>query len=341
MRSFYNLQPGEVFRAFIHDIQPGKVTIRFSSGELYTARSLVLPDARIGEESGFSVKENDFEGKIILEMVKLDTSTKQNNMLTDALANAGISATPEMLELGRNIIEGGIPVDSQTLQKATFFAHAEKEAGGQADSVVFMLKENMPASTESTNIINRILHNPGFLLEILELAKFSPLHLNENGHTPAKKNAFPSYYRNLYHSLLLTQLGDFDQREQIREILNIMQFMSRLKHRKYFQIPFTTGEKPLLAEFHSSTGVSSGAAIAIETANLGRIEFFVHKSNSTVEFRADSEDTLKRLKKSSLKLKPVTVSDFKLITEPFTILTPLPDSGQKPTPERYTFDMRV
>ncbi|MCL1844873.1 MAG: hypothetical protein FWF77_03115 [Defluviitaleaceae bacterium] len=73
VRRFYEMEPGSIFRATIQDIQPGKVIIRLGDGELYTARSMVLPPAHIGEDCLFGVKENDFRGKIILEVVKSGT----------------------------------------------------------------------------------------------------------------------------------------------------------------------------------------------------------------------------------------------------------------------------
>jgi hypothetical protein len=69
-RRFYELQPGDIFRAVIQDVQPGAVTIRFSDGETYVARSLILPGARIGDDGLFVVKENDQNGRIVLGMVK-------------------------------------------------------------------------------------------------------------------------------------------------------------------------------------------------------------------------------------------------------------------------------
>lgn len=69
-RRFYELQPGDVFRAIIQDVRPGEVLIRFNDGETYLARSLVLPGARIGEDGLFIVKENDMNGKIVLGIVK-------------------------------------------------------------------------------------------------------------------------------------------------------------------------------------------------------------------------------------------------------------------------------
>jgi len=81
-KRFYDLRPGEKFKALILNISPGEVTIRFASGELFTARSKVLPDARIGEESGFVVKDNDFKGRIVLEMLK-DGNQSQERLTFD------------------------------------------------------------------------------------------------------------------------------------------------------------------------------------------------------------------------------------------------------------------
>jgi len=74
VRRFYEMQAGDIFRATVQDIRPGVVVIRLGDGELYSARSHVLPPAHIGEECLFRVKENDFAGRIFLEVVKTGTS---------------------------------------------------------------------------------------------------------------------------------------------------------------------------------------------------------------------------------------------------------------------------
>ena len=117
-RRFHQLQPGDKFSALIHDIRPGEVTIDLGSGSLYTARSLVLPEARIGEHSVFAVRENDFEGRIVLEMVKFSHATKKVKMVTEALKHARFAVTPENIELGVALVDNGLPVDAQTLEKA-------------------------------------------------------------------------------------------------------------------------------------------------------------------------------------------------------------------------------
>jgi len=117
-RRFHEMRPGDMFRAMIHDIRKGEVTLKFNDGTMYTARSLVLPDARIGEDTVFLVRENDFEGRIVLEMVKLAPQTKQDNMLREALHHANLSPSHENLAWGRKLLAAGLPVDSATLHNA-------------------------------------------------------------------------------------------------------------------------------------------------------------------------------------------------------------------------------
>ena len=97
MKSFYSLPTGSVFKAQILDIQPGRVTIQLGGGSRFTARSLVYPDAHIGEESYFRVKVNNFDGLIQLEMVKGTPSESQSDDASDMdkstfLAKEGLPA---------------------------------------------------------------------------------------------------------------------------------------------------------------------------------------------------------------------------------------------------------
>ncbi|MCL2839623.1 MAG: flagellar hook-length control protein FliK [Defluviitaleaceae bacterium] len=344
IRRFHELHPGDIFRAMIHDIRPGEVVIRFSGGELYTARSMVLPDARIGEVSLFSVRENDFEGKIVLEMVKADPDTKKNNMLTDAITNAGLSVTPEMLALGRGIIDRGIPVDAQVLHKVTFFAHASKEAQAlNIDSVIFLLGEDMPVSLDTIQALNQILHNPQLLLS--ECSSVAHPHPSPKGILHFYRQLYAKIYEQLIPLKNVATVKEAYKKEALEKARDMILFMAHLKHRKYFQIPYAS----LVAEVHSSTHVSNTAIIAVETPTLGRVEVSIQ--NGTLAFHAAKDTTLQCLKQNTPRLTALlnqkgislTMTEFKPITEPFTIRSALPNNQQKPTPvpKRYTFDMRV
>ena len=69
------LKKGEGFIARVVDIRPDYVTIQLQDGGFFSFKSLVLPNARIGEDAAFIVKEN-IKGKIQLEMTKAGANTE-------------------------------------------------------------------------------------------------------------------------------------------------------------------------------------------------------------------------------------------------------------------------
>lgn len=121
LRRFHELRAGDMFRATLYDIRPGEVTIKFTDGKTHTARTLALPDARIGEESIFAVRENDFEGRIILEMVRPNDTAKQENLLREVMYHAGLPATTQLLQLGHLLLDAGLPADGFTLQNPLLY----------------------------------------------------------------------------------------------------------------------------------------------------------------------------------------------------------------------------
>ena len=77
MRKIIALQPGDKFYAIIQDVQPTMIKLLLENGESLSARPQVHPDARIGEQAAFMVKENN-RGHILLELVKTGESEKRN-----------------------------------------------------------------------------------------------------------------------------------------------------------------------------------------------------------------------------------------------------------------------
>jgi hypothetical protein len=162
VKNLLDLRPGDRFKALVTDIKLGLVTVRLPDGSFFTARTRVLPEARIGEESLFLVKENDFKGQIKMEMLKPDPVARQSGMLREALRNAGLFVTEENMNLARAILENDLPVDAQTLLRAVFFKYAN-QTETPADRVVFLLRENFPAESASLQILEKILRQPDLL----------------------------------------------------------------------------------------------------------------------------------------------------------------------------------
>ena len=184
-KNFYAFPPGTCFKAVILDIQPGKVKIRLDNGGSFSARTQILPDARIGEESYFRVKLNNLDGLIQLEMIKGTPEERQDNLVQEALKSANMYSGGENLELGRALIENNLPLDAQTLQKAAFFLHSQPEEGGMeasgaklADSsgythsamekTIFLMQEGFPADSSGLRALNNTLDPDMHLTKLLE-----------------------------------------------------------------------------------------------------------------------------------------------------------------------------
>jgi len=112
---FHSLNPGDIFKAVIHDIRPGEVTIQLEGGKLFTARSLVLPEARIGEYSVFEVRENDGEGRIILSMVRSDAEELKAEYVAELLKSLGLTRAPEVQTATAALVQYGLPVNPENI----------------------------------------------------------------------------------------------------------------------------------------------------------------------------------------------------------------------------------
>jgi len=77
VRKIIALQAGDKFYATIQDVQPTMIKLLLENGENLSARSQVHPDARIGEQAAFMVKENN-RGQILLELVKTGEGGARN-----------------------------------------------------------------------------------------------------------------------------------------------------------------------------------------------------------------------------------------------------------------------
>lgn len=166
-KSLTELSPGDIFRATVLDIKPDQVSIRLGNGNELTAKSLILPEARIGSDTLFTVKDN-IKGQLILEMVKPNTEMLKGNIAKEALLSAGLGTSSENIGLVKTLMDSNLPIDRPTLQKAAFFNYSQK--GITAENLLFLLKENMPMEQTSIKVLNDILNGQGFAQKLSGLA---------------------------------------------------------------------------------------------------------------------------------------------------------------------------
>lgn len=162
-KTINQLSAGDKFKATIIDIKPDLVSLRLSDNTVLNAKSLIIPDARIGQEATFIVKEN-LSGQIFLEMKKTDESSPASNVIKEILRESEMPVIKENADLVKALIDNNMPVDKNTLQKAAFFKYSDTNAqsgnlNNNIDKILFLLKENFPAEKMSVDVLNNIIKN--------------------------------------------------------------------------------------------------------------------------------------------------------------------------------------
>ncbi|MDR1689423.1 MAG: flagellar hook-length control protein FliK [Clostridiales bacterium] len=415
VRNLTDLLPGDIFKATVTDIKPNQVSIRFLNGGELTAKSLVLPEARIGDDTVFQVKENN-RGQMKLEMLKPNGDVLKENIAREALISADIYPNGENIKLAKTLMDNNLPIDSASLSKAVFFHYSA--ANLPLDKMVFLLKENFPMDSVNVSILNRLTEEGGMAQKLSETAdsfakldtpvlakvleKFVPLLENTAPEFAAEiKNAAEngSDLRNLSFKLKryiainlkdknsLNDLSDFFKNlhqalddtekalsaeskgqnaagevlEKVTQLKQSVEFMDHIgNYKEYMQIPLSfegninNAELFIFKEPRKKKNLSQRASvlIAMDYANLGRVETFIDKTDRALnfQFRAYSKETLKLLQNSASELSEamlclgynITGVSFKNISESFTVLNDNAASEETFTEKkRYSFDMRV
>ena len=399
-QNFYAFPPGTTFKALILNIQPGKVTIRLDKGGNFTARTLVSPDARIGEESLFRVKVNNLDGLIQLEMIKGSLQERQENAVQEALKSANMVPEEGNVELGRALIDNKLPVDEQTLQKAAFFRYSQSEEKPEVsesgkgkqisklDKTLFLLQEGFPAESASISALEASLDPSKHLSVSLEALHTMVENLPMSGMQQAlaeimgpperlflalENNRKPigSFYEELRVIVQqmqerLSSAGQSFRNIQtslasIKENLSFIQQVSQ--NVQYYQIPFISrgqtsqGELFVYRDRKSGDNLDKKAnvVIALDTANLGRIEVLTNKEEKrlSLKFSGETNDILAKIQEQSPQLSKalqekgfqITALSYQKREERTSVLSPSPIQAEAPATStdarRYTFDMRV
>lgn len=176
-KNLSDLQAGEKFKATILDIKRGEVTIKTPDGNVITAKSLIMPEARIGDIMEFSVQSNK-DGQVLLSMFSSEqTSKMQLNTLLDVLFSANILPTDEALGAVKALMDNGLPVDKSTLQNV--LNHLKNNSELDIDTLVFMMKENIDITSNNIEQIKLAAQNQNQLKDQINELAFKVAAIDE------------------------------------------------------------------------------------------------------------------------------------------------------------------
>lgn len=375
------LAPGDRFDALVMDIKPGRVTLRLSDGNELTARSLVLPEAHIGDNATFQVKEN-VNGQILLEMVKPDERGAVESIIKEALSAAHMQFTEQNAEIVNMLMKANLPIDAKAIQKAAYFKYAAPELSDK--EIIFFVKENFSANEKTIETYK------GFIDKTIKLDKNINLLLNEMENIEGLKSRVSVLRNKLILNLKengLKNVGEYfeevektvselktffaqnkitgeavKQLDYVQDNLKLMDNVSRYK--QFLQIPFIMDGRVNQAELHvfnrkkgkkgaNDNNGNATAVLLLDYGNLGHVEVVVNKiqKSVTLQFKSDNADSMDLLKANlpkligALKEKGYETAQisFKRTEEKFDITDGIELDRQAGNAEikRYSFDMRV
>lgn len=213
------LQAGDKFKATILDIKRGEVTIKTSDGNVITAKSLIVPDARIGDIMEFTVQANK-DGQILISMLSEEQSSKmQLNTLVDVLFSANIMPNDEMLALVKSLMDNGLPVDKSSLQNAMQLLKNNPEL--DVDTLAFMLKEEIDINAENIEQVKLTSQNQNQIKEQINDLAFKIAGIDE----PQIRNQILSIFlpelSESQSQQIMSQLKEFGAIQQHNLLSNI------------------------------------------------------------------------------------------------------------------------
>lgn len=416
VRNLTELSPGDIFKATVTDIKQNQVSIRLFGGGELTAKSLILPEARIGDSALFTVKENN-KGQIILEMIKPNGDALKENIAREALISANLYPNGENMKLAKTLMDNDLPIDANSLQKAAFFHYSA--ASLSMEKIMFFMKENFPMDAVNIDILEKIMENGGFTQKLEEAAeglsrldnnsllqaleKFLPvfevssqefvrelksvLNAVKKGSKADIQNLMEKVKRHLMLELKdknsLDKLGEYFKElhkamTETEKLLALngeentssksfgdlrlqLEFMDHIgNYKEYMQIPINVNGQLNNAELFvfkeprkkKNLNERASVLIAIDYANLGRVEAFIDKvdRNLSFQFRLSYPESMRLINAhfNELGLSLTNLGyrisgiSFKNIDESFTVLDNIEQPESNTTAKkRYSFDMRV
>ena len=324
-KSLAELVPGQVFSAEILDIQPGNINLKIGQQSL-SARTLSPPDARIGDNATFVVRDNS-PGQIVLEFLRggLEGTTSQvsASIVKEALSAANMQYTNQNSGLIESLVNHNLPIDNHSVQRAAFFKYSMPNA--PFEQIAFLMENNFAPTERTVDMFQKLIEGQVNLKG--ELASLNQ-YVNESGNKELQallSNSGNMLFdmqneqnsQNLQLGKYLTNLRALAEeaqsllrnsdnpiiRQNLENISDILDFARNIGETKlYYQFPFVIDNREHLAELHvfkkrakKTSGKNATALLALNMASLGRIEIMVNKFGNDVNLQFKAAEGLATL----------------------------------------------
>lgn len=185
-----NMEPGQIFSGEITDIRGNYITITLQNMQSVQARLAESFEFLIGQKVAFQVKENQ-DGQLFIKPVLMDATQNGELMVAErALEAAGIRMTEKTLELVKNLLSAGQPIDRQNIQ--SYIRQMARFPQAEIQDLVSLHKYQIPVNEENLNqLSNYRQFEHSMLTDLEELGQRLPEAVGQmNSRSPEQAQAF-------------------------------------------------------------------------------------------------------------------------------------------------------
>lgn len=149
------LNPGDVIKARVLDVQPGEAVLRLSDGSLLKARTDAL-DAKPGQMLTLFVTSRQ-EGTLYLETVKepLQQNLMDSNKIINILKSLQMNADPQNIAIALEFTKAGVPITAEQIDHAAGLM--EGFEGLDAEKAVFITTKGLQSNPASLGLLSKLL----------------------------------------------------------------------------------------------------------------------------------------------------------------------------------------
>ncbi len=141
------MSEGTVFSGTITDITQNRITIALSDNASVTATLSNALSYNIGDFASFSIKENLGEQIILQSHDNAQPNLMNDQTITTALKNANVEINSTTVELVKNLMSHGLPIDSNTVNQYVHMLDSVPTA--TPSEVVYLSRLSIPLTEEN------------------------------------------------------------------------------------------------------------------------------------------------------------------------------------------------
>ncbi len=151
---------GHMFEGTVNSVKGTQVILGLSSGQNITARVEKGIPLEKGQSMFFQVKSND---GVQIQIRPVSFGTSNNPTLLSALDAASLPVTEDHLNMVNSMMSQQMPIDAKSLMDMSRVIHSI--SGAQVDTVVEMMKLNLPVSEELAIQFENYKNDQGAILD--------------------------------------------------------------------------------------------------------------------------------------------------------------------------------